>query len=173
MLALLDRMNQKRVFLAIAFMAVALITGVLLKAAGSGSTRLLTVSFLGFSNALPFLAAPEEIRSLQGVFEVTNHTAWKMGYLIQAHGYEIRGMGSSSTQAGGELPGNGTGTFMVSTAVATNGWKFEAVVSISKPRPDWQQRVREIAKKFGAHSVFIGPARTYPPFTNKWTIPQL
>jgi hypothetical protein len=167
-------MKRNGAILVIAVVVVVAFVGwFLLTAPAPSPPRLLTVSFLGFSNALPFLGAPEEVRSVRAVFQVTNHTALRMGYQIQAHGAQIGGKGSAATQAGDELPGYGTGTFMVPTDVGSNGWRFLVVSTISRPRPAWQQRVREIAKKLGAHPVFVGPARTYPQFTNIWTTPQL
>jgi len=159
-------MKRKGAFLAFAFVAVVFISGILLMAPAPR----VTVSFLCFTNALPFLGAPEEVRSPQAVFQVTNHTALKLAYHVEAHGSQPGGKGSSVTQAGEDLPGNGTGTFMVS---GTNGWRFEVVASISRPRPAWQHRVREIGKKLGTRSIFVGPAATYPQFTNIWTTPEL
>jgi hypothetical protein len=97
----------------------------------------------------------------------------RLAYHVEAYGSQPEGKGSSMTQAGDELAGHGTGTFMVSTAAGTNGWRFEVVASISRPRPAWQHYIREIAKKVGAHPIFVGPAKTYPQFTNIWTTPQM
>ena len=163
-------MKRKGVILATVVAAVVFVSGILLTAPAPRAPRV-TVSLAGFSNALPFVGAPEEVRSLQAVFQVTNHTALRIGYHIEVHGSQRAG--SSMTQAGDELPGYGTGTFMVSTSTGTNGWIFHVVSSISRPRPAWQHRVREIAKKFLKRPIFVGPARTYPQFTNIWTTPQL
>jgi hypothetical protein len=165
-------MKRKGAILAIAVSAVVFVGRILLTAPAPHAPRV-TVSFLGISNALPFLGAPEEVRSPRAVFEVTNHTALRMAYHAEAHGSQPGGKGSSTTQAGDELSAYGTGTFMVATDAGTNGWRFEVVAYISRPRPAWQHRVREIAKKLGMRPIFVGPARTYPQFTNIWTTPQL
>lgn len=165
-------LKRKGAILAIAIASVVLVSGILLMARASSTPRV-TVSFLGFSNALPFLGAPEVVRSPRAVFQVTNHTALKLAYHVEAHGSRPGDKGSSVTEAGDDLPGYGTGTFMVSTAAGTNGWRFEVVASISRPRPAWQHRVREIGKKLGTRPIFVGPARTYPQFTNIWTTPAL
>jgi len=150
---------------------VAFVCGFLLTAPAPRAPQV-TVSFTGFSNALPFVGAPEEVRSLRAVFQVTNQTALRIAYRVQADAFQPGGNGSSTTYSGDELSGYGTGTFLLSTDAGSNGWTFHVITSISRPRPAWQHRVREIAKKFGARRVFIGPAKTYPQFTNTWTTPQ-
>ncbi len=165
-------MKRKSVILAATLVVVAIVSGILLIAPAPDPPRPMTVSFLGFSNALPFLGASEEVRSLRAVFQVTNHTATTMIYHSEAHGSQVGGKGSSVTIASNELPGYGTGTFMVSADYGTNGWTFLVVTSSSRPRPAWQQRVRKLSKWLGAPRIFVGPVRTYPQFTNTWTTPQ-
>lgn len=165
-------MKLKSAILAIATCGVLIVAGILLTMTGP-STPQVTVSFLGFSNALPFPGAPEVVRSHRAVFQVTNHTDLRLAYHVEAHGSHPGGEGSSVTETGDDLPGHGTGTFLVSTAAGTNGWKFEVATSISLQRPSWQHNVREIGKKLGTRPIFVGPARTYPQFTNIWTTPNL
>ena len=157
--------------LAIAVTAAAIVGGMLLMLTAPTAPRV-TVSFLGFSNALPFLGAPEEVRGPRAVFQVTNHTDLKLAFQVKAHGFRPGGEGSSVTQAGDDLPGYGTSMFMISSTAGTNGWRFEVVTSISRPRPAWQHRIREMGKKLGTRPVFVGPAYTYPEFTNVWTTPE-
>jgi len=166
-----DSMKRKGVILVIALVAVAIVIKVFLTGPAPDPPRPITVSFIGFSNALPFLGALEEVRSLQAVFQVTNHTATRMAYHSEAQASRVEGKRSSMTRASYELSGNGTGTFMVSTAYGTNGWTFLVVSSSSRPRPVWQQRLREYSKWLGTPPIFVGPARTSPQFTNVWTTP--
>ena len=163
-------MRQKATILAIAVAGLLLVGGILLTALVPPEPRV-TVSFLGFTNALPFLGAPGKVRSPGAAFQVTNHTALRMAYDVEAQGFQPSGKRSSATHAGAELPAHGTGTFMVYTSAGTNGWKFEVVGSISRPRPAWQHLVGKIAKEVGLPPIFVGPARTYPHFTNLWTSP--
>src|ERR1051325_846295 len=75
-------LKRKGAILAIAIASVVLVSGILLMARASSIPRV-TVSFLGFSNALPFLGAPEVVRSPRAVFQVTNHTALKLAYHVK------------------------------------------------------------------------------------------
>src|SRR5262245_48815206 len=128
-------MKRKRAILAVAVLVVLLVGAILLTAPESLPPRPSTVSFLGFSNALPFVGAPEEVRGHHAVFQVTNHTTSRIAYHVKAHASQPGGKGSAVTQAGNDLPGHGAGTFMVPTATDTNGWRFEVVTSILRPRP--------------------------------------
>ncbi len=165
-------MKRKRMLLVIVVAAVVFISGIALIAPAPNVPRV-TLAFLGFSNALPFLGAPEVVRSPRAVFQVTNHTAVKLAYYVEAHASQPGGKGSSETKSGNGLPGFSAGLIMVPTPMDTNGWKFEVIASITRPRPGWQQWVHEMFKQFGTRSVFAGPARTYPQFTNTWTTPPL
>lgn len=164
-------MKRRRVFFAVGPMALAIAIGYLLIAQSPAPSRPVTIAFLGFTNALPFVGAPEELRSLRAIFQVTNHEARTMTYHSKAHASQAGGKGSSLTHANFEVPAHGTRTFMLSTIAATNQWTFTVVTSSSRPRPAWQHRIRELSKRFGGPRVFIGPAQTYHSFTNVWMTP--
>jgi len=166
-------MKRKSLILAVGLVGAAIVIGFFRIALAPEPPRPMTVSFLGFTNALPFPGAPEEVRSLRAVFQVTNHLARTMTYHTEAHGSQVRGKNSSVTHASYELQGHRTGTFMLSTDAGTNAWTFVVATSSSRPRPAWQHRVYKISKWLGARPLFVGPARTYPQFTNVWTTPDL
>jgi len=165
-------MKRKAAILVGALFAVAVVTKFLLTAPTPDAARPISVSFVGFSNALPFLGAPEEVRGLRAVFQVTNHTATRIAYRSEVDGSQVKSNGSTGGMASYELPANGTGTFMVSTQNGSNGWTFLVVSSGWRPRPSWQHRVGELSKRVGGSPVFVGPERTYPKVTNIWTTPQ-
>ena len=166
-------MKRKRVIVAIGVVGVAIVIGNLLMAPAAAPPRPMTVSFVGFTNALPFAGAPEEVRGLNAEFQVTNHLARSMTYHCVAHGSQagVRARGSSVAHASYEIPAHGSGTFMLSTDSGTNEWTFVVVTSSSRPRPAWQHRIRGFSKWLGGPRVFLGPAKTYPPYTNTWKTP--
>lgn len=193
-------MKKKRLILAVVLAVVALVAGILSMLPAVETQNPTTVSFIGFSNALPFAQtpkeirslravllvtnssigfsnalplaqAPEEIRSLHAVFLVTNHMESTMDYHSEVHGVRFGGKGSSMMIATDALPGHGSGTFMLSTDDGSNGWTFLVVNSSSRSRSGWQNFCRKLSKQFHAPPIFNGPSSTYPKITNTWTTP--
>ena len=133
--------------------------------------RPVSVPFFGFTNEP---AIGEAVRAngneWEALFYLTNHTASKMGFHVDV---DASGVGSNSVSsfaaAAGNLAAHTAYTLPVLTPGGTNGWRFLLVATISGPRPPWQQGVRALLSRVGAHPLFLASDRTYPQFTNVWT----
>jgi len=132
-----------------------------------------SVAFLGFTNPL---AGSKESQATgnepEALFCLTNSTTSRLDYHIEVDASGIiNNTLSSVASAAGALDGHAIHTIPVVTPGGTNRWRFAVVTSISGPRPIWQQRIRMLAARVGIHPLVLASGRTYPQFTNLWTIP--
>jgi hypothetical protein len=129
----------------------------------------MTVSFIGYTNEPPGTVPGNEP---EAVFRLTNHTASRLDYHIDLDAVKPgRSAWESSLGGSGTLEGHGTCVVPVVTPGGTNQWRFRAVTSISGPRPPWQERVRVLLGRAGAHPLFLASDRKYLQLTNVWTVP--
>ncbi len=163
-------MKIKAAIIAILVAVLALVSGWLGKARTPLMPRV-TVAFLGYTNALPFPGAPEVTRSHRAWFQITNHTALNLFYMANAV-VTSASNGSPGTYKSHDLKRHGISDFMVSISERDNQWRVDVVTTILRPRPTWQNHASEIGKWLGLPRFFVGPAQTYPPFTNHWELTQ-
>ncbi len=164
-------MKRKGAILAMAVVALLLGVGILSRGRAPLEPRV-TIAFLGFTNALPHPEAPEETPSREAVFQVTNHTALTLVYTGVIRAGRMGGLSSAMTEGTRDLPGHGTSNFGISVEAGATPWNFDVVAHVSRPRPAWQLRTKELAKWLGLPPIFVGTTRVYPCWTNFSASPQ-
>lgn len=158
-------MNRRNVILIGAFLGLGGVSAFFL--AASPPSKPLTVSFLGYTNEPAGSEAAAAARNeFEAVFQLSNQT----GSELQCHfDFDAVSTNGLSSWAGGEcyLAANGARRLLI--PAASNGWRFQAVVSASGSRPPWQRRTGTFLSRIGMHPAWLAGDRKYPRFTNVWS----
>ena len=128
-----------------------------------------TLSHLGFTNWTVHLAFKRGVRH-SVVFQLTNHTAMRLTYDVLGYVSPSAGKRPCLRALQQDLAPHGTGTLWMPLGSRSNSWRYEFLTTISESRPIWQEYVGQLCRKRGIPRVFVGPARTFPSFTNVFEI---
>jgi len=160
-------MKRRSVILAVTSLALACVAGRFLTAHPRPGP--VAISFTGYTNEPAGTeAAAAAQNEPEAIFHLTNRTGSGLQCAFDFQAVCTNGL---SSRSGGEyyLAAHEARRLLMVTPVATNGWRFEAVFSVSGPRPLWQQRAGALLSRLGLHPVSLAGDRKYPQFTNVWT----
>jgi len=159
-------MKRRNVILVGAFLALGCVFALFLGACPA--SKPLTVSFVGYTNEPAGTEAAAAIgNEPQAVFQLSNHTGSDLQCDFDFDAVCTNGL---SSRSGGEyhLAAHEARRLLMVTPAATNGWRFQAVISASGPRPLWQRRAGTFLSRIGLQPVWLAGDRKYPQFTNVW-----
>jgi len=105
-----------------------------------------SISFLGYTNEQGQTAA---------MFRLTNGSNERIDFKGEVTGFRLNSQSPASPEPGagfsGSLNSHDTCSFPLMGVENTNGWRYEAVFSATRPWPRWQQHMGLVLDRVGIH----------------------